>query len=197
MKTLIYSDVHGNLPAFEKMLKVEQDCEQYICLGDLVNYAPWSNECVDLALSLPNSILLMGNHEQAFLNKKYDGSNELVQLFFAQTIKDFTQYKEISQFIEAYTLDKFQCQHTILDQYIYPDMTMKVFAGLSSQLNELTPEQIFILCDPQTSGGLLASVYADKVNDFQKIISDFGLDNICAEPIGRILIKAEKTIFVS
>ena len=124
MKTLIYSDVHGNLPAFEKMLKVERDCEQYICLGDLVNYAPWSNECVDLALSLPNSILLMGNHEQAFLNKKYDGSNELVQLFFAQTIKDFTQYKEISQFIEAYTLDKFQCQHTILNQYIYPDTSV-------------------------------------------------------------------------
>ena len=124
LKTLIYSDVHGNLPAFEKMLKVERDCEQYICLGDLVNYAPWSNECVDLALSLPNSIILMGNHEQAFLNKKYDGSNELVQLFFAQTIKDFTKYTEISQFIEACILDKFQCQHTILNQYIYPDTSV-------------------------------------------------------------------------
>ena len=81
MKILIYSDVHGNLPAFEKMIKAEKDCEQYICLGDLVNYAPWSNACVDLALSLPNAVLIMGNHEEAFLNRKYNGSNELVKLF--------------------------------------------------------------------------------------------------------------------
>ena len=79
MKILIYSDVHGNLPAFEKMIKAEKDCEQFICLGDLVNYAPWSNACVDLALSLPNAVLIMGNHEEAFLNHKYNGSNELVK----------------------------------------------------------------------------------------------------------------------
>ena len=81
MKILIYSDVHGNLPAFEKMLKEEGSCDGYICLGDLVNYAPWSNECVDLAISLPNSILIMGNHEKAFINEFYPGTNPLVQDF--------------------------------------------------------------------------------------------------------------------
>ena len=124
MKILIYSDVHGNLPAFEKMIKSEKDCEQYICLGDLVNYAPWSNGCVDLALSLPNAVLIMGNHEEAFLNRKYNGSNELVKQFFAKTIVDFNKYAEISRFIHHFQLNKYRCQHTILDQYIYPDTTV-------------------------------------------------------------------------
>jgi hypothetical protein len=47
MRILIYSDVHNNLPAFEQMLKEVVHCEAYISLGDLVNYGPWSNECVD------------------------------------------------------------------------------------------------------------------------------------------------------
>ena len=126
MKILIYSDVHGNLPAFEKMLKKEKDCEQYICLGDLVNYAPWSNECVDLALSLPHSTLIMGNHEDAFIANHYEGKNELVKLFFAETIVDFQRLEEIKGFIEQYTLDQFSCQHTILNQYIYPDTTVSL-----------------------------------------------------------------------
>ena len=86
MKVLVYSDVHGNLPAFETMLKHAGECDQYICLGDLVNYGPWSNECVDLALSLPSSIILMGNHEEAYLQGRYPGTNPLVQQFFSAQI---------------------------------------------------------------------------------------------------------------
>lgn len=83
-----------------------------------------------------------------------------------------------------------------LDQYIYPDMTMKVYAGLSAQLNELTPEQIFILCDPQTSGGLLVSVAENSISDFQNVIKGFALEEICSQPIGKILMKGEKIISV-
>ncbi|MFD0777232.1 metallophosphoesterase family protein [Flavobacterium myungsuense] len=93
MKVLIYSDVHGNLPAFEKMIKKEKACEKYICLGDLVNYGPWSNECVELAISLPNSTLIMGNHEEAFINGFYPGTNPLVQDFFKMTYPSFQKKK--------------------------------------------------------------------------------------------------------
>jgi predicted phosphodiesterase len=126
MKTLIFSDVHGNLPAFEAMLETEKDCDKYICLGDLVNYAPWSNECVDLALSLPNIVLIMGNHEQAFIEGQYPGQNELVKQFFSKTIADFKKQNEISLFINDYVLDNYSCQHTILDQYIYPDTSVSL-----------------------------------------------------------------------
>jgi len=124
MKTLIYSDVHGNLPAFERMLEVENTCEGYICLGDLVNYGPWSNECVDLACSLPNSVLLMGNHEEAFIDGEYPGNNEIVKQFFNKTFKTFKRYSLIKTFKDESKIGKYICRHTILDQYIYPDTSI-------------------------------------------------------------------------
>lgn len=126
MRVLIYSDVHGNLPAFETMLKDAGPCEQYICLGDLVNYGPWSNECVDLALSLPNATLLMGNHEEAFIAGTYPGENKLVQQFFSHTYKSFSRQKEVSKFQKNLLLDSFLCCHTIGDAYIYPDTIIEL-----------------------------------------------------------------------
>lgn len=126
MKVLIYSDVHGNLPAFEKMLEKEGYCDKYICLGDLVNYGPWSNECVELAMSLPNSIIIKGNHEEAFIKGKYPGNIELVLSFFKKTRANFTKVQEINRFVNETTLDHFICSHTINDLYIYPDTNIEL-----------------------------------------------------------------------
>ena len=52
MKIGIFSDIHGNLIALEKVLKDEKDLEEYIILGDVVNYGPWSNECVQILETL-------------------------------------------------------------------------------------------------------------------------------------------------
>ncbi len=124
MRLLIYSDVHGNLPAFEAMLKHVGNCDAYISLGDLVNYGPWSNECVELACSLPNSVLLMGNHEEAFINGSYPGNNDLVKLFFNKTYPSFNRLKEIESFETEHQLGDFLLTHTIDDEYIYPDTTI-------------------------------------------------------------------------
>jgi predicted phosphodiesterase len=121
MKILIYSDVHGNLPAFEKMLKIAGSFDGYICLGDLVNYGPWGNECVDLAMSLPNSKLIIGNHEEAFINGFYPGTNTLVQNFFKMTYPNFERNGQIKTFLLQAKLDDFVCRHTINNSYIYPD----------------------------------------------------------------------------
>lgn len=124
MRTLIYSDVHGNLPAFESMLKRVGSCDRYISVGDLVNYGPWSNECVDLAMSLPNSTLLIGNHEEAFIRGFYPGNNELVKTFFSVNFPNFQRKKEISTFVADASVDGFTCKHTILSSSIYPDTTV-------------------------------------------------------------------------
>ena len=124
MRLLIYSDVHGNLPAFEAMLKAVGTCDQYICLGDLVNYGPWSNECVDLALSLRNSRFIMGNHEEAFLQGFYPGKNELVKKFFEMTHAGFTRKEEIAIFEQSFDEYGYRFQHTIGNANIYPDTTI-------------------------------------------------------------------------
>ena len=126
MKILIYSDIHGNLPAFEQMLKREQDSEGYICLGDLVNYGPWSNECVDLACSLPNSILLTGNHEEAFIDGVYPGNQDLVKEFFKVTFPYFDRFDSINKFIKEFEIGVYTCKHTISNKNIYPDTNINL-----------------------------------------------------------------------
>ncbi len=65
MRIAILADVHGNLPAFEAVLKhvSQQKVDQLILAGDIVNGSPDSKACWDLALSL-NCPILRGNHER-------------------------------------------------------------------------------------------------------------------------------------
>ena len=83
MKIAIFSDVHGNLPALEKFLSmVNGKVDGYLCLGDVVNYGPWSNECLELVLNLPNLSIVRGNHEDLFIDSAHlKNEVELVRKF--------------------------------------------------------------------------------------------------------------------
>jgi selenide,water dikinase len=83
-----------------------------------------------------------------------------------------------------------------LDKFIYPDMTTKIFSTLSNKINDLTPEQFFIGCDPQTSGGLLVSVSPDSVDKFQTLADKFNLKEFAGKPIGKMLSKRDLLIEV-
>ena len=52
MRYALLSDVHANLPALEAVLAdiARRDVDQTFHLGDLVGYAPWPNETVELLL---------------------------------------------------------------------------------------------------------------------------------------------------
>lgn len=128
MRTAIYGDVHGNLPAFEIFVsKTRSQVDMYLNLGDLVNYGPWSNECVDLALSLPSHGNILGNHEELFLNPVgLSKEIHLVQLFFEKTYPMFDRHTEISFFSQTVQLGKFLASHTIGEQRIYPDTTINL-----------------------------------------------------------------------
>jgi predicted phosphodiesterase len=121
VKIAVFGDVHGNLPAFEKMIKEVRHCDEFICLGDLVNYGPWSNECVDLSVSLPFSVQVMGNHEEAFINGFYPGNNVLVQSFFNINYEHFKRFDQISKFQQGHFAYNYSFQHTFQNSYIYPD----------------------------------------------------------------------------
>jgi putative phosphoesterase len=66
MKILLISDIHGNWPALQAVLKAEPDADQILCLGDLVNYGPQPVECVEWAMErLTPDWLIQGNHDRA------------------------------------------------------------------------------------------------------------------------------------
>lgn len=122
MRYLIFGDVHGNLPALEKLLKLEKNnYDQIISHGDVVNYGPWSNECVDLLYSLENITCLSGNHEKNYINGEYIGSNEVAQKFFDFCYPKFTQFELIKLYEQSSHIENFEVTHTIHNKYIFPD----------------------------------------------------------------------------
>jgi selenide,water dikinase len=65
------------------------------------------------------------------------------------------------------------------------------FASYGHTLGEMTDEQKTLLCDPQTSGGLLAIVQKPAIADFLALTTEAGLD---LDPIGRTRPQGEKLI---
>jgi len=121
MRLAVFSDTHGNLPALEAMLGDAGEVDGYISLGDIVNYGPWSNECVDRICGLPNVIKVRGNHDEYFRDGSYPGASALVAEFFDATYPTFTRHATLPTLTECYELRGFAFRHTILGQYIYPD----------------------------------------------------------------------------
>jgi len=70
MLIAVISDIHGNLPALEEVLKttVEMKVDVRYCLGDTVGYGPFPNECVDLARE-HCAVILKGNHDSGLVEE--------------------------------------------------------------------------------------------------------------------------------
>jgi len=126
MKITVFSDVHGNLPALEDLLRRENSSDQYIFLGDAVNYGPWSNECVDLIAGLKNCVCIRGNHEEYFMQGAYGGSNPTAQAFFQHCYPGFSRSDTIRKYRAQWQYEDYTCVHTILGKNIYPDTALEL-----------------------------------------------------------------------
>jgi len=90
----------------------------------------------------------------------------------------------------------FPCIGNYISQFIYPDMTMKNFSFFSSKMSELNSSQLLTLCDPQTSGGLLVSVSPQFVDEYLEIIRRHNLFEIAGRPIGTMVSREDKLVFL-
>ena len=66
MRYAVLSDIHGNAPGLELVLKDAKawGAEGYLLLGDYTGEFPWPNEVVELIRALPNATLVAGNREE-------------------------------------------------------------------------------------------------------------------------------------
>ena len=155
MITAIFSDIHGNLPALEIAIKNCKNVDRYIILGDVVNYGPWSNECVELLETMPNCIKILGNHDTNFINEKNPIKTELGESFFLKCFDNFNQKKNLTKYIQNFEDNNFIYSHTIENRYIYDDTQIKIhhnhFIGHSHQAF-LIKNNKFILANPGSVG---------------------------------------------
>ena len=101
MNIAIFSDIHENLPNLERALKLiknKKKVDLYMFLGDVVGYSLWSNVCVEIIENIKNALKVKGNHEEYFIKKKCNSTNELTKLFFEQCFKNFKHTKEIKKY---------------------------------------------------------------------------------------------------
>jgi len=128
MVIAFFGDVHGNLIALEKFFELEKESSDYfVCHGDVVNYGPWSNECVEFLDDQVNCEVLQGNHEKYFLEERYDGTNRIAKTFFDHCIKSFKPelLSILDKYEESIVIKDFTIQHTIFDQYIFADTNLE------------------------------------------------------------------------
>ena len=125
MKTYFLSDIHGNLPALEKAIKPITNDDRIIILGDIVNYGPWSNECLELINNFTNKECLLGNHEKYFINGFYPKEG-IVNDFFNICYEDFRYKHIIERYKNNLNFNEFICQHTIENKYIFNDTNIKI-----------------------------------------------------------------------
>jgi hypothetical protein len=128
MKVAVFSDVHGNLIALQRFVEATiERADAYLCLGDVVNYGPWSDECVDLVLSLPGIQVLEGNHERLFRgDENLDHEIPLVQDFYRHCRPLFSRDGFLRQLAHHVDLGIYRCVHTIGDKRIFPDTEIEI-----------------------------------------------------------------------
>jgi len=78
-----------------------------------------------------------------------------------------------------------------LTQGCIPGGNVNNFKSYGHTIGDMTAEQRGILCDPQTSGGLLSIVRKSAVADFLALTAKAGLD---LKPIGQTRLRSEKSI---
>jgi predicted phosphodiesterase len=128
MKIAVFSDVHGNLIALETFVKATRnEVDSYLCLGDVVNYGPWNDECLEIIHELPGVTLLEGNHERLFQGTD-DLTHELplVQEFFHHSRQFFSREDLITGLPRSVAIGAYECVHTINERRIYPDTEIEV-----------------------------------------------------------------------
>ena len=69
MRILVFSDVHGNLPALEAMLSTDpvDDFDAAIYCGDSIGYFPDGEAVIERLRAIPGLLAVKGNHDQYLL----------------------------------------------------------------------------------------------------------------------------------
>ena len=146
MRVAIFSDIHGNVYAFEKVLEAmkKDSPDKYIFCGDICGYYYYQNEIIDMLKSLKNLVCVKGNHDQIFLdilsdpsiNDEYQDKYGVANLLLTTNIK-----KENVKFLKELP-DYFICNDLslavfhgspwdYLNEYVYPDTPLDRFNRLT------------------------------------------------------------------
>ncbi|MBD5540927.1 MAG: metallophosphoesterase family protein [Lachnospiraceae bacterium] len=134
MRICIFSDIHGNRDALERMLDEEKEnVDLFIFAGDIFGYFYSQREIIDILMSMKNLIAVKGNHERNYLSGSID--NDLLDRYGSsyKIILSDSQLEYLRQLPDYLKISIFDKQFGIfhggpddyLDQRVYPDTEVK------------------------------------------------------------------------
>lgn len=134
-RALVIADIHGNLPALEKILERAKDYNPdfIISLGDYVGYGSFPNEIIEKAKKF--DVVIIGNHDMAAAVGNSDGFRSVAKdsiewttnvltvenKTFIATFREFRKFSIVSE----YDWEVFICHGTPEDyvgKYLMPSM---------------------------------------------------------------------------
>jgi len=150
MKICVFSDIHGNGPAFRIAydMIISEKADLNIFLGDLCGYYFEQQQIYEKILSLPHLIALQGNHDQIFL-KIVQGDEDLRKDYLREYGSSLEHLLEndnqelrrwLSTLPETYSFPALDlnCYHgspwNPMEGYVYPDSSLEKFLNYTSSL---------------------------------------------------------------
>jgi selenide,water dikinase len=99
---------------------------------------------------------------------------------------------ECSAVIDYKAIPKMDGVEAFMQQFVYPDNTTRNYAACNSKVSGMDGTEFILLCDPQTSGGLVVSVDPGTVPELKALLNKH---HIPAEPIGVVTEKREFSLY--
>lgn len=101
MKICVFSDLHGNYEALDKMLEAQKDADRFYFLGDVFGYFLEQKKIIDRMLSTNNLIAVRGNHDAYYLRSLADDQfKESMVEKYGSSYKHMDEDGRIADFIE-------------------------------------------------------------------------------------------------
>jgi len=144
MKYAIFGDIHANLEGLEAVLNDarDQDCTDFVCVGDVVGYAADPNRCLAIVREMECPIV-KGNHdEEATLETSLEGLNPLAKQAMEWTRSQLDEKEK--EFLRSLKLVRqvrdFTIVHATLDTpggWTYVTNKFDAMASFSYQFTQL------------------------------------------------------------
>lgn len=146
MRIGIFSDIHGNIHAFEKVHRklLVEGCDMHLFLGDICGYYYHQNEVIELMRTMPSLVTLAGNHDIMFMKAAKDDG--IMRSYVQQIGRSYALLKEhiseanmafLGELRESYVSEdgEIAAFHgspwNPYHEYVYPDSNVDQFSQMS------------------------------------------------------------------
>lgn len=184
MRYGVLSDVHGNLHALEATLTVldRHGVDAFLCLGDVVGYGAFPNECVDRILALPGTCIA-GNHDLMALGRLSEAAcNRLAReamVWTRRSLRPETKNKLANLPLTARTSDGLLLAHGSLDD---AEQYVATVARATEEITRLARR------DPTAKALILGHTHSPMAVDETGLCLSDGRPGRIALPHGRRLL---------